>query len=145
MGIDLGAAGKGHAIDLAAGVLRAQGVTSALLQGGTSSVHAVGAPPDGSAWTIAWDTPTERRRFPLRDAALSISAAHGKAFTHDGRVYGHVIDPRTGWPSDGASSALVTGPGSLECDALSTALLVLGAGWLPTLRARFPGYDGVVA
>jgi thiamine biosynthesis lipoprotein len=145
MSIDLGAAGKGHAIDLAAGVLRAHGVTSALLQGGTSSVHAVGAPPDGSAWTIAWDTPICRRRFPLRDAALSISAAHGKAFTHDGRVYGHVIDPRTGWPSDGASSALVTGPGSLECDALSTALLVLGAGWLPTLRARFPGYDGVVA
>jgi thiamine biosynthesis lipoprotein len=145
MSIDLGAAGKGHAIDLAAGVLRAQGVTSALLHGGTSSVHAVGAPPDGPVWTIAWDTPRGRHRFPLCDAALSISAAHGKAFTHDGRAYGHVIDPRTGWPSAGANSALVTGPGSLECDAISTALLVLGAGWLPTLRARFPGYDGAVA
>jgi thiamine biosynthesis lipoprotein ApbE len=62
--------------------------------------------------------------------------------SHVGRQYGHVIDPRTGWPIDAARSAVVTGPGSLECDALSTALLVLGADWLPTLRARFPGYAG---
>ena len=145
MRLDLGAAGKGHAIDLAVRTLRVLGVTSALLHGGTSSVHAIGAPPDGSSWTIAWGAGDARRRIALRDGALSVSAVHGKAFTNLDRVYGHVIDPHTGWPTDGASSALVTGPGSLECDALSTALLVLGAGWLPTLRARFPGYDGMVA
>jgi FAD:protein FMN transferase len=145
MSIDLGAAGKGHAIDAAAGALRTQGITSALLHGGTSSVHAIGAPPDAGAWSIGWVQGGTRRTFALRDGALSVSAVHGKAFTSDGHVYGHVIDPRTGWPTDAASSAIVTGPGSLECDALSTALLVLGAGWLPTLRARFPGYDGAVA
>lgn len=145
MSIDLGAAGKGHAIDDAGGALRAQGITSALLHGGTSSIHAIGAPPDAGAWTIAWAPSHLRRTFAQRDGALSVSAAHGKAFTNDGHVYGHVIDPRTGWPTDAAFSAVVTGPGSLECDALSTALLVLGAGWLPTLRARFPGYDGAVA
>jgi thiamine biosynthesis lipoprotein len=83
--------------------------------------------------------------LPLHDGALSVSAAHGKAFTRNGRQFGHVIDPGTGWPADVAASAVVTGSGSLECDALSTALLVLGADWLPTLRARFPGYDGDVA
>jgi FAD:protein FMN transferase len=79
------------------------------------------------------------------DTALSVSAVHGKAFWHAGRQYGHVIDPCTGWPTAGAVSAVVTGPCSLECDALSTALLVHGRGWLPMLRARFPGYDGAVA
>lgn len=145
MGLDLGAAGKGYAIDEAIGVLRAHGCTSALLHGGTSSVHAIGRPPDGDAWKIAWSPPGGPERvFELRDSALSVSAAHGKAFCQDGRQYGHVIDPCTGWPGGAATSAVVTGPGSLECDALSTALLVLGADWLPTLRARFPGYDGAV-
>ncbi len=144
MSLDLGAAGKGYAIDVAARSLRDQGVTSALLHGGTSSVHAIGAPPDRAAWTVPWAASAgSGRSVPLCDGALSVSAVHGKAFTSEGHVYGHVIDPRMGWPTDAASSALVTGPGSLECDALSTALLVLGADWLPSLRAHFPGYDGV--
>ena len=63
----------------------------------------------------------------------------------DGRRYGHVMDARTGVPLDGSRSALVTGPASLECDALSTALLVLGAPWAASLRRTFPGYDGVSA
>ena len=78
------------------------------------------------------------------DAALSVSAVHGKAFAHEGRQLGHVIDPAPGWPTDGAASAVVTGSRSLECDALSTALLVHGRAWLPMLRSRFPGYDGAV-
>jgi len=146
MSIDLGAAGKGYAIDGAIALLRAHGLATALLHGGTSSVHAIGQPPDGDAWKIAWSAPGGAgHTFDLRDGALSVSAVHGKAFWSGGRQYGHVIDPRTGMPADRGTSAVVTGPGSLECDALSTALLVLGADWLPMLRARFPGYDGYVA
>ena len=146
MRIDLGAAGKGYAIDEAIASLRANGVPGALLHGGTSSVHALGRPIDGEVWKVAWNPPGGRGRlFPLHDGALSVSAGHGKAFTRNGRQFGHVIDPCTGWPADRAVSAIVTGPGSLECDALSTALLVLGADWLPRMGARFPGYDGDVA
>ncbi len=47
-----------------------------------------------------------------------------------------------GTPAQWATAALVTGPSSLECDALSTALLVLGKDWLPDLQKRFPGYAG---
>jgi thiamine biosynthesis lipoprotein len=146
MGIDLGAAGKGYAIDQAMHILRAHGVTHALLHGGTSSIHALGALPDGRRWQIGWNPPGGRlRRFELRDSALSVSAVHGKAFVADGRTYGHVMDPRTGLATAAARAAAVTGPGSLECDALSTALLILGPAWLPSLRAKFPGYDGEVA
>ena len=145
MSIDLGAAAKGYAIDEAVTILRARGITSALLHGGTSSVHVIGAPSNAVSWRIGWHPPrTSTQVFTLRDGALSVSAVHGKAFAYDGRTYGHVIDPRTGLPSSTAVSSVVTGPGSLEADALSTALLVLGAEWIPSLRLRFPGYDGVV-
>jgi len=145
MGLDLGAVGKGYAIDEAIAILRAHGVSRALLHGGTSSVHALGRPFDGDAWRIAWSPPTGGARIlEIQNGALSVSAVHGKAFFHEGRRYGHVIDPATGCPTDAATSAVVTGPRSLECDALSTALLVHGDDWLRIMRERFPGYDGVV-
>ena len=144
MRLDLGAAAKGYAIDAAIAILRAHGVQAALLHGGTSSVHAIGRPPQG-AWRIAWQAGGAEKTFVLRDSALSVSAVHARTSIVDGRRYGHVIDPLVGLPTDHTSAAIVTGPCSLECDALSTALLVLGADWLPVLRKRFPGYDGEVA
>jgi thiamine biosynthesis lipoprotein len=145
MNIDLGAAGKGYAVDEAIAILRARGVTRALLHGGTSSVHVIGAPVDRASWRIAW-SPSQgaARTFDLRNAALSVSAVHGKCFTSEGWTYGHVIDPRTGLPARTATSAIVTGPQSLEADVLSTALLVLGSPGIPLLRTRFPEYDGAV-
>ena len=143
MRIDLGAAGKGYAIDRAVAILRGHGVDAALLHGGTSSVHAVGGPIAGDGWRVAWNpAPGDGRVFTLCDGALAVSAVHGKSFRDEGAEYGHVIDPRSGTPTRAARSAVVTGPASLESDALSTALLVLGPAWLPTLRARFPGYEG---
>jgi FAD:protein FMN transferase len=185
--IDLGAAGKGFAVDAAIGVLQELGVTCALLHGGTSSVHALGAPPGEDGWRVALEAPrgsgeqgpkgtrgqgpkgtgdegregsrgsrvrknqgstrhsTRGASSCCANAALSVSAAHGKAFEHEGRQYGHVIDPRTGCPVSHTRAAGVTGPSSFLCDALSTALMVNGAEWLPTLRARWEGYDGWTA
>lgn len=116
------------------------------MHGGTSSVHAIGVPPEGP-WKIghAHRSRASSTTYTLRDGALSVSAVHGKSFTAGGRRYGHVFDPLLGVPAGDAPSAIVTGPRSLECDVLSTALLVLGADWLPVLRHRFPGYDGHVA
>jgi thiamine biosynthesis lipoprotein len=139
MAIDLGAAGKGYAIDQAVRSLTDAGVTSALLHGGTSSVHAIGAPPGREGWPIRWDGPGGT--IDLRDAALSVSAGSGRTFTADGRTFGHVIDPRSGAPVDHTRAAGVRGPSSFLCDVLSTALLVRGGEWLPELRHSWPGYD----
>jgi FAD:protein FMN transferase len=145
MRIDLGAVGKGHAVDAAIEILRGHGITSALLHGGTSSVHALGVSPDEIAWRIAWKPDAAAARtFELRDRALSVSAVHGKAFEADGRVYGHVMDPRTGAPTTAARAVAVVGNASLECDALSTALLVLGADWLAEFGLSFPHVQAVV-
>ena len=125
-------------------ILRSHGVSSALLHGGTSSVHALGGPEVGRAWPIGWPSPAGvQRTFELRDEALSVSAVHGKAFEAGGQLFGHVMDPRTGAPTRACRAAVVTGPRSLECDALSTALLVLGADWLEEFGRRFPDYNAV--
>ena len=74
---------KGYAIDEAVTILRARGITSALLHGGTSSVHVIGAPSNAVSWRIGWHPPrTSTQVFTLRDAALSVSAVHGKAFAY---------------------------------------------------------------
>lgn len=148
MEIDLGAIGKGYAIERAVEVLRESGVDSALIHGGTSTIYGLGTPPDADAWRVAISDPARPEPLPeavdLRDCSLSVSAVHGKSFTRDGREYGHVIDPRTGEPTSAARLAAVWGPSPTDTDALSTALLVLGEPGLDTLRATFPEYRALV-
>jgi len=147
--IDLGAIGKGYAIDRAVETLRESGVESALIHGGTSTIYGLGSPPNADAWRVAIRDPSGSGEWQrpgaveLRDSSLSVSAVHGKSFVYDGQEYGHVIDPRTGRPSRGAALAAVWGPSATETDALSTALLVLGEPGLEAVRGRGGDYSGV--
>ena len=151
--LDLGAIGKGHAIDCAARLLRECGVTSALLHGGTSTTCALGAPPDAEAWRVAVaaapDVPGQttpvQTVLRLRDEALSVSAVWGRSFEAGGRTYGHVLDPRTGEPVSRAVLAAVVLPSATETDALSTALLVEGLAGAETIKRLRPGMRVLVS
>ena len=157
--LDLGSIGKGYAVQRAGELLREAGVTSALLHGGTSTVLAIGTPPDKDGWTIALEHPANVKgsqehtgvlvlplaKVSLRDESLSVSAVWGKSFTAADRSYGHVIDPRTGQPTEGALLSAVVLPSATESDALSTMLLTLGPeGFEQVLRLR-PGMRALVA
>jgi len=150
--IDLGAIGKGYAIEAAAGLLREAGVTSAILHGGTSTVYAIGRPSTAPAWNIAIEYPPETPDnsacplaiVPLRDEALSVSAVWGRAFQAKNRIYGHVMDPRTGRPVSKAALAAVTLPSAMETDALSTALLTVGPNGHDRLASLRPGMRTLV-
>jgi thiamine biosynthesis lipoprotein len=132
--LDLGAIGKGYAVERAVELLREAGVTSALLHGGTSTVFGLGQPQEGDQWVVAIEGPkigpeagSRLAMLPLKDEALSVSAVWGKSFHADGKEYGHVLDPRTGQPVVDALLAAVVLPSATETDALSTALLTRGA------------------
>ena len=127
--LDLGAIGKGHAVDRAAAVLRATGVESALIHGGTSTSFALGRQPDDAPWKVAIISPDQDSSAPplavveLENESLSVSAVWGRSFRVGEKTYGHIMDPRTGAPAEGARLAAVVLPGATETDALSTALL----------------------
>jgi thiamine biosynthesis lipoprotein len=129
--LDFGAVAKGFALDLAARLLTEGGVRVALLQGGTSSVVALGAPPGREAWCVALRGPDDSgaaarplARVALRDAALSVSAPHGRTRVVDGRTIGHVVDPRDGEPVERVRLVAVVARHGATAEVASTSLLV---------------------
>jgi thiamine biosynthesis lipoprotein len=139
--LDLGAIGKGYAIDQAADILREAGVSRALIHGGTSTVYAIGSP-----WKVGIESDKEDpiAVVDLEDTALSVSAVWGKSFRVGKKTYGHVIDPRTGRPVQRALLAAVILPCATETDALSTALLTLGRTKLNSITRLRPGMRALV-
>lgn len=151
--LDLGAIGKGYAIEQAASLLRAAGVAHALIHGGTSTACAIGAPPDAEGWTVAIDRPTPDGRansktplstVTLKDDALSVSAVWGKCFEAGNQVFGHEMDPRTGWPANAAVLAAVVVPSATESDAFSTALITRGLAGHDAIARLRPGLRTLV-
>jgi thiamine biosynthesis lipoprotein len=126
--INLGAIGKGAAVDAIAARLARRGVRHALVSAAGSSVRAVGGRDGG--FVVDLTSPLVDRprlaRLRLRSGALGTSGAGLQHVLHDGRRYGHVIDPRTGWPASGVISASVVAADAATADALSTAMLIGG-------------------
>ncbi len=147
--VDLGAIGKGYAVEQAAEIIRDAEVPGALIHGGTSTVQAVGTQPDGGPWQIAIQDPSDSAKqlavVPLSDSALSVSAVHGKFFTEGEIRFGHVLDPRTGRPVMNALLAAVVCQSASDSDALSTAILVGGEQIIDLLMAGRPDLNGLLA
>jgi thiamine biosynthesis lipoprotein len=132
--INFNAIGKGYAIDRCVEILRGAGIREFLIHGGQSSVFAAGdRDPDPAAlrgWTVALRHPLRYEQhlaeIQLRDRAIGTSGSGTQFFYHQGRRYGHVLDPRTGWPAEGVLSATVVAPTAALADGLSTAFYVMG-------------------
>lgn len=133
MMFDPGAVGKGYAGDEAEQILKENGITSALLDIG-GNIQAVGVKPDGSDWRLGIRSPFGEGNgilgvLRISDSAVVTSGNYERYFIgKDGVRYGHIIDPATGYPVNNglASVTVIAGEGKL-CDALSTALFVMGA------------------
>lgn len=130
MEVDLGSVAKGYTGDQVTKLLRENGVTSALLNLG-GNVQLIGGKPDGSDWRVAVQDPESDGYLgvlELRDKAAITSGGYERYYTgEDGQVYWHIIDPADGHPAhSGLISVTVVGDSGTVCDALSTALFVMG-------------------
>ena len=131
MELDLGAVGKGYTADLVTEILRRHGVTSALISLG-GNIQAIGSRPDGSDWRLGIRAPWESGNLgvlTVSDAAVVTSGGYENYFDDEqGNIYWHILDPSTGYPADsGLQSVTIVGREGKMCDALSTALFVMGA------------------
>jgi thiamine biosynthesis lipoprotein len=125
------------------------GIRSALLSGGGSSVYALGTPPGcPRGWAVAVRHPSDDSRTLgtvwLADQGFGTSAATFQYFEFNGRKFGHLLDPRTGWPADGVASASCVAPTAAAADALSTAFFVLGPAGAGSYCTPRPGHGAVI-
>lgn len=129
---NLGSIGKGYAIDRAvARVREAHGIDCLLMQGGLSSLYALGSPGDDErGWPVGVLDPHDLSRriatIRVKNRGMGSSGTANQYFQAGGRRYGHVIDPRSGWPADEWASVTVLAPDAATADGLSTAFFVAG-------------------
>ena len=128
--LNLGGIGKGYALDRAAALLEQEELSEFLIHGGHSSLLARGDHNAAGGWPVGIRNPlfpTENfATLVLRRQALSSSGSGTQLYRHGGRRYGHILDPRTGWPVEGMLSVTVVAQTAAEADALSTAFFVGG-------------------
>lgn len=127
--INVNAIGKGYALDRVAESILKDGPNTYLLHGGHSSLLARGL-HQGHGWPIGIGNPifTDRRlgTLLLQDQAMATSGSNIQYFRVHGERYGHILDPRTGWPVEHSLSVTAIAPTAAMADALSTAFYVLG-------------------
>ena len=154
--LDLGGVAKGWICEKVTQRLRDAGVTSGVVNLGTSSIWAIGAKPSGQGWRVGLRDPKDSLSsllgvMEVDDAAVSSSGLYDQHFETDGRDWWHILDPRTGYPVEtDMLGVTVAGPSALEGDAMTTALFVMGTdaakAWLSehrlgTVEGMFVGTD----
>lgn len=127
--INLGSIGKGYALDRVTSLLASR-LRMALLNAGASSFRAIGSGERGAGWTVGLRDPRSKHRrlgiLRIRDCALSTSGSEEQSFDRAGVRYGHIIDPRSGWPANSVTSVTVVTHSAAVSDALATAFYVGG-------------------
>jgi FAD:protein FMN transferase len=135
--LDLGAIGKGYAVDRAAAVLRSQGIECALINAGGSTIYGMGSPPSQRAWLVHLRDPSTHLdpRSMLRENSVSTSEQTPASLLGESE-FGHIIDPSSGAPLNTTIAVSAVAETATASDALSTTLFAAGSG-----RGRGPGKE----
>ena len=130
-GIDLGAIAKGYIADQVKTYLKKQGIKHAIINLG-GNVDVIGTKPDGSKYNIGIQKPFDESgeaitSVQLKDQTVVTSGIYERYFKKNGKLYHHILDPRTGYPCENNlySVSIIT-DSSTKADALSTTCFLLG-------------------
>lgn len=134
--VDFGGIAKGYGVDLAieavvqAEEARAPGRPVNAMINLSGNIRTVGSPAGRDFWRVGVRDPRDRMTYfatlKLREAAMATSGNYEQFVAEDGKHYGHILDPRTGWPTDQLLSATAITPSAMDADGWATALYVLG-------------------
>jgi len=129
MKISLGAIGKGFAADRAKELLVSKQVIAGIINAG-GDLTTWGTKASGDKWLIGIADPKNKNKIlswlPVVESSVATSGNYEKYVTFDGKNYSHIIDPRTGYPTSGISSVTVLDKSAELCDALATAVFIMG-------------------
>jgi len=142
--LDLGSIAKGYGVDRAAAALRRHGITKGLVVVG-GDLYAIGTGPDGEAWSVGIQSPTDDREMAgylkVSEEAVATSGTYQQFFRYRGRRYHHIMDPMTARPrATDVQSLTIIADSTMHADVAATALYGLGAAEMSTvLTAQLPG------
>jgi len=148
MKIQLSGIAKGYGVDLVGEFLKKSGIENALVEIG-GEIYCSGKGPDGKGWRIGIRHPLHRERLVARleisDVGIATSGNYENYIFWKGKKYGHIIDPRTGYPADNdVLSVTVIAPTCMEADAWATGVFVLGWEEGKVMILRHPELEGVI-
>lgn len=132
--IDPGGIGKGYAVDRMAQLLREQHIQSGFISAAGSTLYGLGTPPnDARGWLVNIRDPRSEVKtietIYLKDESLSTSGSQEKFFEAGGKVYSHIMDPRSGYPAQGVLQVSVTAPSALDSEAWTKPIFIQGRKW----------------
>ena len=152
MALDLGAIAKGYAADETAAIIKNAGIKRAVIDLG-GNIVILGEKKDASPWRIGIQNPNARRgeyigviQIPsiATEQTIVTSGVYERFFVSQGRRYHHLFSPSSGYPAEnGLLSATVIGSVSMDADALSTAVFVLGYDKGVKLIETMPGVSAI--
>lgn len=130
MRLDFGGIGKGYAADRALSVMQERGVPRTLVAV-AGDIAAGDPPPDRKGWTVALerggpDGSSETEKMVIGNEGVSTSGDTEQFVEIGGVRYSHIVDPRTGTGLTRSPVVTVVAPDTAACDALATAICVLG-------------------
>jgi thiamine biosynthesis lipoprotein len=148
MALDFGGFGKEYAVDIVSQIAVQHGITNVLVDFG-HDIRALGAPAPRPCWHIGLEDPRKAGTYTgsigVSGKGIASSGDYLRCFVINGRRYGHIVDPRTGWPvANGCTQATVVADTCLQAGILSTTAFVLGVSKGLEFIEGFPGADGLL-
>jgi len=129
MKISFGAVGKGYAADKAKELLISKQVVAGIINA-SGDLTTWGTKASGEKWLIGIANPLSKDKIfswlPIVESSVATSGNYEKYVVFDGKKYSHIIDPRTGYPSRGVNSVSIFNKSAELCDALATAVFIMG-------------------